>query len=57
MTKDEFAKLYANIPIGERSNPIYVDEKHGAMSWHVVKIESDAETEIGVAARNFIATI
>jgi len=57
MSKEEYAKIYTNLPVQERSNVIYVHDKYGPMSWMVVKLESDFDTEIGIEARNFIATI
>lgn len=57
MSKEEFAEMFANIPLGERRNVIYVDDKWGAMSWYVVKIESDQETEVGIKAREFISKL
>ena len=57
MTKEKFNKIFANLPIGERSNPIYVSSKHGAMSWMVVKLEVDDDTELGKEALNFIEEI
>lgn len=48
--KEEFNKIFANLPIPLRSEIIYVDDKYGVMSWNVVKLEIDASTEIGKKA-------
>ena len=52
--KERFYKTFANLPIPERSMPIYVSPKYGAMSWNVVKLEVDADTELGTAALGFL---
>ncbi len=48
--KENFYKTFANLPISERRNPIYVDQKYGAMSWFVVWLEVKGDTEIGIQA-------
>ena len=48
--KERFYKVFANIPIPERSSPIYVSQEHGAMSWQIVKLEVDEETPLGLEA-------
>ena len=48
--KEEFYKLFVNIPIPERSLAIYVSQKYGPMSWNVVKLEVDQNTELGLEA-------
>ena len=53
--KEKFLKTFANLPIPERSMPIYVDQKHGALSWYVVKLEVDQNTDIGNAALEFLS--
>ena len=45
--KEKFYKTFANLPLPERSMPIYVDQKYGAMSWFVVWLEVKGDTEIG----------
>ena len=55
--KEKFYKTFANLPIPERSNPIYVSQKYGAMSWNVVKIEVDADTELGIEALGFLTKL
>lgn len=54
--KDEelFFKTFANVPIPERSNPIYVDSQYGAMSWYVVNLEVRAGSEVGLRAIKFM---
>ena len=46
--KERFYKVFANVPIPERSNVIYTSREHGPMSWMVVKLEVDANTELGI---------
>lgn len=53
--KERFKKVFANVPLGERQNPIYVDQKYGAMSWSVVWIEVEHDTEIGIKALAFLS--
>ena len=48
--KEKFYKAFANLPILERSNVIYVSKEHGSMSWHIVKLEIDQDTELGLEA-------
>ena len=48
--KEKFYKVFANLPIPERSSPIYVSKEHGPMSWNVVKLEVDHETVLGIEA-------
>ena len=48
--KETFEKIYANLPIPERSMPIYVDRIFGVMSWNVVYIEVRNNTELGKKA-------
>ncbi len=48
--KEKFLKLYCDIPIGERSMPIYVDKEFGVMSWNVVYIEAINNTKLGERA-------
>ena len=48
--KERFYKTFMNVPIPERSNAIYVSSKHGAMSWYIVKLEVDQDTELGFEA-------
>ena len=54
MTKEEFKKMFSNIPLAERSNPIYVDKEYGSMSWNVVNIEVDNDTPVGLRALKFM---
>jgi len=53
--KEQFYRVFANIPLGERPNPIYVDEKYGAMSWLVLKLEVDHDTEVSKKALQFLS--
>ena len=55
--KEQFLRAFANLSIPERANPIYVDPKHGALSWHVVRIEVEAGTPIGDAAMKFLSDL
>ena len=48
--KEDFLKVFNNLPIPERSMPIYVDKKWGVMSWIVVYQEVSAESPLGDAA-------
>ena len=52
--KERFNNLFANLPIPERKNPIYVDDKYGAMSWFIIKLEVDHDTELGLKALEFL---
>jgi len=52
--EEQFKKVFANLPIPERQNPIYVDSQYGAMSWNVVWIEVKAGTEVGSRAVKFL---
>lgn len=45
-----FEKIYSNLPIPERSMPIYVDKEFGIMSWNVVYLEVKNNTELGLRA-------
>lgn len=48
--KERFNEVFANVPIPERKMPIYVDDKYGPMSWYIVKIEVDGDTDLGKKA-------
>ena len=50
MMNEQFLKIYANLPIPERSMPIYVDKEFGIMSWNVVHLEVVNSTELGKRA-------
>lgn len=52
--KESFYRTFCNVPLPERSNPIFVDHMHGAMSWHIVKLEVDSNTEVGKRALAFL---
>ena len=45
--KERFYKVFANVPIPERSSVIYVSQEHGPVSWRIVKLEVDHDTEFG----------
>lgn len=53
--KVRFNRAFPNVPIPERSNAIYVSQKHGAMSWHVVRLEIEHDTLLGLEAVRFMA--
>lgn len=58
MTKqpeDRFYQAFANIPLSERKNPIYVDKEYGAMSWLVLKIEVENDTKVADRALEFLS--
>jgi hypothetical protein len=48
--KKDFLRIYGNLPIPERSMPIYVDKEFGIMSWNVVNLEVRGDTDLGKRA-------
>ncbi|HEB13362.1 MAG TPA: hypothetical protein ENI13_00095 [candidate division CPR3 bacterium] len=48
--KERFYKVFANLPIPERSNIIYVSPEHGTMSWYIVNLEVRQDTKLGAEA-------
>lgn len=48
--RSSFNKVFGNLPIPERSNAIYIDQKYGPMSWNVVRLETMAGTDLGLTA-------
>lgn len=48
MEKDRFLKVYANLPLGLRSEIILVLDGHGPISWNVAFVEINNETKLGV---------
>ena len=47
MDKSKFLKIYANIPLGLRSEIIVVLDDIGPISWNTAYVEISNETEIG----------
>jgi len=43
-----FQNIYANLPLGIRKDIVYCDINHGygPMTWMVIKMEVDADTEM-----------
>lgn len=52
--KARFNKVFTNLPIPERENAIYVDDKHGPLSWHVARLEINQDTETGTKILEFL---
>lgn len=52
--KTQFLKVFTNLPIPERENTIYVSSKYGPMSWHIVRLEVEGNTELGKEALSFL---
>ena len=48
--KERFKNVFANLPIPERSNIIYISKKYGPMSWYIVNLEVNQDTELGTEA-------
>jgi len=45
--KDKFMKVYSNLPIQFRNEPILVLEGIGPITWNVAYIEISNETKLG----------
>ena len=58
MNRDElknlWRKVYPNIPLGERRMPIYVSKEFGPMSWLVLAVEVETDTEVASEALEFL---
>ena len=52
--KTDFNRIFANLPLGIRNEIIYVDEKYGAMTWQVVRLEVEARTKVAVKILEFL---
>ena len=52
--KDLWHRAYPNIPLGERIMPIYVSKEFGPISWLVLAIEVEADTEVAYKALEFL---
>ena len=52
--KRDFEKVFSNVPLNERRMPIYVHQEFGPMSWLVLKLEVDFDTEIAIKALKFL---
>lgn len=46
-SREKFLKLYANLPLPERDEVIFVDENKGPISWNVSYIEINNNTDLG----------
>ena len=55
--KERFFAIFANLPLSERKNPIYVDREYGPMSWLVVNLEVRADTELGKKALEVLSKL
>ena len=47
MDRENFLKLYANLPINLRKEVILVLEEHGPITWEVAYLEVENKTELG----------
>lgn len=47
MTRENFYKVYANLPLGLRKEIILVLEDRGPISWEVAYIEIENKTRLG----------
>lgn len=52
--KEDFQKTFINVPLAERKMPIYVDEEYGPISWLVLALEVEHETELSKKALDFL---
>jgi len=53
--KENFLKMFANLPLPLRNEIIYVDKQYGPMTWNVVRLEVMQNTDIGLAALEFLS--
>jgi len=47
MTREEFKKVYANIPLNLREEIILVLKDRGPITWNVAYLEIEQSTELG----------
>lgn len=47
MAREEFLRLYANLPIKLREEVILVLEKEGPITWNVAYVEVENKTKLG----------